>query len=286
MTDKTSLNLKKVVKNPVELPSFPDIYFRVVEAINNPENSLMDIARVVKADASIAARILKLANSSFFGYSQKILSISHALGIIGTDQLRSLVISTVLISRFKGIPEDLVSMKSFWSHSIACGLAAKELCKNKKLGEALFVAGMLHDIGHLIIYKEFPEQAGAALVRCNTWGHNLTLVEQELLGFDHAEVGAALMKEWKLPKPLIEITAYHHDPLKSPNYMKHTAIIHVANSIAVGSLLGTSGAAQYPPVDEEIFSVLKLSPDVLPSIQERTIAAFEEISEIFFLSPA
>ena len=278
-----SFNLKSLIKDPNEIPSLPVIFYKIMDAIDAPNTTLDEIARLVEKDAGLETRILGLVNSSFYGFSDKITSISHAIGIIGTSNLKELVLSTLVVSRFKNIPEHYVTMESFWSHSIACGLAGKELSKIFSIdnAEGIYVVGMIHDIGSLMIYKEAPEKAALVLERCNEWGKTLTDAEQSVLGFDHTQVGEALFREWRLPEIFSEITAFHHNPLKAPGFPKETAIIYVADYIAQSSQLGTSGELQSQPLDSEVKNYLGLSIENISTVSKKTIHSFEEITRIF-----
>jgi HD-like signal output (HDOD) protein len=275
--------LKNLIKNPREIPTLPAIYYQIMEALNDPDETLEGIARVIEQDPSLTIRLLGLVNSPFFGFSNNISKLSQAIGAIGTIHLRELVLSTTVISQFKNIPEKYATMESFWTHGIACGLAAKELSKTLSLGDPdeLYVIGMIHDIGSLLIYKGASEKAALVLERCNDWGLNLINAEQEVLGFDHTQVGEALTQKWDLPENFSEAIRFHHDPLTAPESTKETAILYVANYIVESSQLGSSGPFQSQPLDEKVIEFLGLSFDNIPSISKKIIRSVEDIAKVF-----
>lgn len=277
------LSPKDLIKEDEEVSSLPIIFYQVMEAVNDPESSFEDIGTIIGNDVALTARLLKIVNSSFYGFSSKVETITHALNIVGTEQLCNMVLATSVMSRFKGIPERFVTIESFWCHGVATGLAARRIAnlKHEPSLERFYVAGMIHDVGNLIIYKKIPELAEEALIRCNEWGQSLCEAERSIMGFDHTEVGQVLMDKWKLPELLVEIVTYHHTPLQAPNFSKEAAIIHLADYIAQGSQLGSSGELKPPPLDPEIWKFLDLSQSSLSSLPKQMFDLFEDTVQLF-----
>ena len=133
------------MKGTLEIPSLPMIFTRIDEAVNNPRSSLADIGRIISEDSSLTARLLKIVNSAFYSFPSKIETISRAVTVVGTQQLRDLALATSVMKLFQGIPPDLINMEAFWKHSIACGVAARVLAAHKREAniERFFVAGIL-----------------------------------------------------------------------------------------------------------------------------------------------
>jgi HD-like signal output (HDOD) protein len=185
---------------------------------------------------------LKIVNSAFYGMEQEVETITHALGIIGTEQLTQLVLATSVTKQFTGIPENLVSMDLFWRHSVACGVTAKIIADwvGERNLESYYLAGMLHDIGSLIVYKKFSSVAEKVLRRCKENKEYLFDVEREVFGASHAKVGGKLLKGWGLPMSLCEPVFFHHRPNKAKEFPLATKIIHVADSIVDEMNLGSS----------------------------------------------
>ncbi len=277
------LELEKLIKDSEQIPSLPSIFYRVTEAINDPDSTLEEIGNIVASDMALAARILKVVNSPYFGLEDKIEALPHALNIIGVDQLSNMVLATSVMSQFKGIPEDFVTMESFWAHSIACGLAAREIAQfdMSKIKETLYLGGMIHDIGSLIIYKEIPELGREALERCNNWGQKLVDAEKSVMGFDHTEVGTALLTHWELSEVFKEMIFYHHAPWQAPNYPKEASVIYLADYIIHCNQLGSSGELQCSPLNRNVLDILNISKEAIPEISEKTIKLFEETVQIF-----
>ncbi len=178
------------------VPSLPIIYARINKAVNDPTSSMTSIGEIISKDMGLSARLLRMVNSAFYNFPSRIDTISQAVIVIGIEQIRDLALGTSVIELFEGIPRRLVTMESFWRHSVTCGLAARMLAVHRREinVERYFVAGLLHDIGRLIIYLKIPSQASEALSRCKTTGEFLYQAEREIMGFHHAEVGGALMQ--------------------------------------------------------------------------------------------
>ncbi|MCH8311437.1 MAG: HDOD domain-containing protein, partial [Nitrospinae bacterium] len=264
------------------IPALPANFYLIMEAINDPESNVQHIGDLISRDVGLTTKLLRLVNSAYFGLSTKVATISHSLNILGLSPLGNLVLASTLMSQLKGIPEYFVTKESFWSHSVACGIAAREISVLKSLGngELLYIAGMIHDIGSLVIYKEYPEKAKIALTQCNEWGQNLIDSEKSALGFDHAQVGSALIEKWKLPEVFQETTEYHHQPLNAPFYKEETAIVYLADYIVQCNQLGSSGEIKSPDLDLEVLKILGLPIKILPWISERTKTSFEEVYKI------
>jgi HD-like signal output (HDOD) protein len=259
---------EKLVQNVTDIYSLPTIYYKLDEKIQDPNSSLEDIAGVIIEDTGLSARLLKLVNSAFYNFPSKIDTITRAVSIIGTKQLRDLVLATSVVKLFRDIPEDVITMESFWQHSISCGVTARLLASHKKIDniESLFVAGLLHDIGSLIIYSQIPEQANNVIYHCRAQKELMHISEKEMLGYDHSIVGGMLLKQWRLPQNLIETTMYHHWPNKARQFVNETAIVHVADIIVDALQLGTNGEQFVCPMNEKAWAHLDLDESVLPSV--------------------
>ncbi len=251
------------------LLSLPNVVARLDRVVNDPLSSNRDVARVIGEDPGLTARLLRLANSSLYGFPGKIDTITRAVAIIGTHQLRDLALATGVIGMFEDSGVEARQLDAFWRHSVVCGVAARTLagCRREPNVEHYFIAGLLHDIGRLALIGEMPGHMRALVAESADSGELLHEVERRRLGFDHAEVGAALMRHWHLPESLALAVALHHRP-SPPNGACHTgaAIVHVANVIAHVIESGAGGAHQVPPLDPRAWDHLRLPVPALPWI--------------------
>jgi len=273
----------QLIRDHVKLPSLPTMYVQITEAINRPNSSASDIAKVISKDTSLSARLLKIVNSTFYCFPSKIDTLSRAVTIVGTRQLITLALGMSIISVFKKIPSDLIHMRSFWEHSLACGICARIIGSYKKIPntERLFVAGLLHDIGRLILYSYVPIQAKNALIKARQDDDLLYNSEHEILGFDHSMIGGLLLKKWKLPVTLENSVKYHHSPQESKDPLE-PAIIHIADIMTNAIGRGSSGERFVPALNPDAWKSLELSPNILSSTIKQMERQIEEIIQLLF----
>jgi putative nucleotidyltransferase with HDIG domain len=245
---------------------------RLTEVLNDPYSSNADVGAVIGEDPGLTARLLRLVNSAIFGFPARIESITQALSLVGTQQIHDLALATSVLRLFKNVPEDFFDMDSFWRHSLACGICARLIAAQRREPnvERLFVAGLLHDIGRLVLCSQFPDGARAAFEFRNESGTLLYEAERAVLGFDHAAIGRALLCEWKLPAALLDVVANHHQPTKAHNYPAEVAIVHVADITAHALLLGDGGERYVPPLEPSAW-------DTLQPMETIPIAVMDEI---------
>ena len=251
-----------------ELPSLPQIYFQIRKAINEPTMSMEEIGSIISKDSSLSASVLRYANSAIYGTSQRIDTVTRALVRIGTQEINSILLGATITSLFKGIPEDLINMQLFWKHSISCGIMAKCIATYLDLADIdrYFTAGLLHDLGKLVLYKNMTEESKRILINCvkNKKLHHLE--EKEILGFDHTYVGEILLAKWHIPDSIKTMIIFHHNPENTKNQFRGTSILHLADIIVNGLQFGNSGAYFVPILSEEAWKSTRLSPAMIPPI--------------------
>jgi HD-like signal output (HDOD) protein len=262
------------------LSSLPFIYIKINNAINDRHSSIKDISDIISSDPSLTTRLLRLVNSAFYGFPSKIDTVSRALLAVGTNQIRDLAMATSVLRLFKGIPAGLVNMDSLWRHSVACGVAAKMLAtagRRDTSVERFFTAGIIHDIGRLAIYKMMPDAAQEMILRCRVSNEPLCLVEKEVIGFDHADLGRALAQLWNLPASLEEMIACHHFPLEAREHTVEACVVHIADYVVHSMQLGESGEQYIPPLDNKVYKLTGIPESALSAISEPLRAEFEDV---------
>jgi len=266
--------------------SLPEAALRVNELVDDPSASTRDIAAVIRLDAGLAAAVLKLANSAFYGMPSRVDSVDQAIALIGQNALRDLVLATSVVSTFKGIPGELVDMQTFWDNSTTCGVIARnlgQLCGVRE-SERLFLAGLLHGVGRLVFFARRPEQYREVLQVKDRGEAALVAAERRVFGFGYAELGAALLRLWGLPEMLGTVVAHHLEPGAAPAYRKETAILHVANDMAASltpKVMSERQAGEYTPAfDEAAFASLGLDSGVLPGVMQSALLQAFEILDI------
>lgn len=275
--------IQEMIATLDQVVSFPAIVHRVNRALEDPFVSIERLSAIITEDPALCARLLKLVNSSFFRFPAPINTITHALTMIGTKQLRDLVSATAVMDMFHGIPADLVDMVSFWRHSVLCGIASRVLATARREAnvERVYLIGLLHDIGRLVIYVHMAKLAREMLQRCREDAILLHEEELRLMGYDHAHIGGLLLKSWNLPADIHVPVSHHHHPSNRDQFALETAIVHVADLIAIGLECGSSGEWFIPPVDPQAWELLDLPASALAKILKQVEAQFQQANQIF-----
>lgn len=277
-----AISLERIIDETLTVYSLPCFYERLNEAINHPKSSITDIAHIISEDHGLTARLLKLANSPMFGYYSRIESISRAVTIIGTQPIRDLALAVSVMDSFRGIPQELMSMESFWRHGISSGIIARNLAiyLHERNVERFFVAGILHDIGQLILCTAIPEQVRSIILKCGEYGMLYSDGEKELLDFDHGDVGMALLSRWKIPASIQDPVAFHHRPSVASRFPLETVIIHLADIISHAMEFGRTGERLVPPLDEAAWERITIPVNALPAILKQSEAQLEDVFTI------
>lgn len=266
---------KAIVRRVLSVASLPQIYLKVEDVLKDPRSSNRDLALVIEGDPALTVKILRISNSAFYGCAAKVETVDHAITVLGTQQLRELVLACSVLKAFKGVPEDLIDMEEFWRHSLACGVAARILAslRYESNVERYFVAGLLHDIGRLILLMQLPDSVAEVFAQARKIPSALYQKERELLGFHHATLGAMLLKSWRLSERLVEGVAFHHEPHKAKHFPIDAAILHVANIVANSMAMGSSGEIFVPKLDTYAWQALGIDDsginDMLGMLQEQ-----------------
>jgi len=271
-----------LVRLETALSSLPDVYYRIIEVLQSSASSVSVIADVIAKDPSLSAKLLRLVNSAFYGFPSKVDTIPRAVMIIGVAELSMLAVGVSAIQAFSGIPPELVNMREFWKHSIACGVIARNLSLRTEgtSPERLFAGGLLHDIGRLVIFRSLPRAATQALLFSRFNGLPYFEAERDVLGFDHSRVGALLMDEWKFPPVLSNMVKYHHNPGSSSNILE-PALIHVANSMSVVLDISRGDMVHFPGIQPQAWKALGVNEESLGDILNQSEKQIGEIVRIF-----
>ncbi len=277
------LTVDAIVKEITTLVTMPAVYYRILNLVENENSTAAEIGEIIAQDTSLTARLLRIANSAFYGFPSSIETVSRAITVIGLRELRDLVLATSAIEAFDHIPLDLANMTSFWNHSLYTGVCARILATRNKVlhSERLFVAGLLHDIGHLIMFLKLPKQLRNCMVQAGREDIDIQVAERRLLGFDHAELGSALLRYWKLPDSLIQTVQYHHEPALAEKFRQECAIVHVANILAKHANLVEYVSEKTLNYHPAALRLLNFTEDHAEEICAEADLQFNEAREIF-----
>ena len=281
--DREQNFLKKLQKKNLILPEIPSVVFELKQVVENPKSSAEHIARVVSRSPSLTAVLLRIVNSSFYGLPSKISTVTHAVSLIGTQEISVLALGIFVLSIFKKIPKETIDMQSFLRHSLVCGLLSRVFAAHKNIPqtEQLFVSGLLHDLGRLLLYIYFPDESRHVLAHSRNRNKLLYQEEKDYLGCDHAQIGVQLMKQWQLPLILEHNVLYHHKPSEAQQSVPAT-IVHLADIIVNSLGIGSSGEKFVPPLDYNAWENLKLSPNSFETIIGQASHQFQALESILY----
>lgn len=277
--DDTAIDPLDILRREQQLPSLPQVFMELQQAINSPKTSATDLAEIISQDPGLTAFLLRMVNSAFYSLPMQIDTISRAVTVVGVKQLSTMAVGTSVMNLFKDIPPEIVDMERFWMHSIACGLVARGLCRVTGKGdpERAFVAGLLHDIGQLVFFKTKPDRAAQLISEARRRDELLFNAEADLIGFDHATLGGMLLRKWNFPYVLVAAVLEHHNPKKNQKEAE-PGLVHCAETITTGLGIGSSGEFYVQPPNPEAWAALGITPDQL---EDMILGLDEELEDSF-----
>ncbi len=254
----------------------------VNDLVNDPNADIAQIGNVISQDPDLTARLLKLVNSSYYGFETPVDTVTRAIMMVGLRDLQSMVWASSAVETFNHISPTDANMAGFWRHSIFCAVTARILARECHVlhPERLFVAGLLHDIGRLLIFHKFPEQAQIIFDKERvSVNRDLADIEREVLGYDHAEIGQALGESWGLPEGLVYSIGNHHHPGTDERYRLESAILHIANVMAHALEMGDEDNFE-KGADPGAWALLNLSEESIKRTLHEAVMQFLEALEL------
>jgi putative nucleotidyltransferase with HDIG domain len=274
-------DLQKIIAGIDDLPTLPRTVLKITELVNDPKSSVKDIARIITDDQVLTARLLKLVNSSFYGFPHRISTVNSTIVLLGFDAIRSLLLTTSVFDLFAGRnKKSRQDQEKFWDHSLGCAVGAKVIgnfLRHDKI-EELFVAGLLHDIGKIVEMLYLPDEFAKVVAATNKQNILMLNAEEKVLGYDHAEIGRLLADKWNLPNKLEQIIAHHHQPASAGSFIMEASIVHLADILCRALNMGYGGDNKIPPLDKLAWESLRIQPDSIESIMETMLDEFNDIS--------
>jgi len=240
--DRVSDKVKQILGTIDRLPCVPEVFQQLQEALADPEASQQLLGDIIQQDTGMTAKILKLVNSAFFGLRRSISSPHEAVTYLGIETIKGLVLANSIFERAEPLPTRLIQLDDLWRHTLATASAAKAIALVEGAGrqeaDAIFVGGILEDVGILVLAGNFPEAYDRCLEILLAERVHLTTVEQEEFAVTHAEVGAYLLGLWGIPSPVLRTVSLHHSPhlLSQPGFCPEVAVY--AADILVGETGG------------------------------------------------
>ncbi len=281
-------SVETIVEQAEELATLPDIYVRIKLVLDDPTSSHTDIADALSTDSAMTARVLRIANSAFYGRSGQLSTVSGAVGLLGTQQVHDLVLATAVIQTLEDSFPPALRPSVFWRESLLAGSASKLLAEQCGFldSERMFVAGLLAQVGQVVLFEQLPTRMLAVAQAAMDSGQPVSELQRQRFGFDYADVGAALFASWQLPAALISPIRYHTDPQATDAVLLEAAIVHIAVALATAETQQRSLDQVITGLNHQAWEATELSPELLELLQREAIALADQLTHVFLNAAA
>jgi HD-like signal output (HDOD) protein len=255
-------NIKESLASISTIPTLPVVIDKLTRLLQNPKTSAEEVGKAITTDQALASKVLKLVNSAFYGFPGRISTITHAIVILGFSTVKNVVLTASIFDAFRkhGTGIDEFDLEDFWLHSIACGAAAQSIAKTtgNSQKEECFIAGLIHDIGKIILCQYLPDDFRDAYLHAKE--HSTLFFESEQALFDatHQEIGGFIAQRWNLPKDLQNAVKFHHDPSPTREHYTMTSIVHCADIFIRALGYGNGGDSKIPVMSDHVWKNLGL----------------------------
>lgn len=252
-----------------DIATLPEVTVKIIALVEDPRSTARDLHKVIKTDPALSARLLKVVNSAFYGLPGQVATVDRAIVLLGLATVKNIAIAASIGRLFTGERiSDSFTAKDIWRHSVAVGVLTRQMHRHlhshQPEADEAFLAGLIHDLGLLVIRQAFPQQLADIIDRCAKEGRGFCEIEEQILGANHQSFGQALAAKWKFPQRLRTVLGYHHSPeLLAPEHQAMCRLIGIADTVACEDKLGFPLTAAGQTVTPESLAAIDLSPDVL-----------------------
>lgn len=277
--------LKEKLLKIGDLATLPVVAYNVMQLTQNPKASAMDVGKAISQDPALTSKVLKIANSAFYGFPRKISTINNAIVILGFSNIRNIVLSAGIIDAYKGRKSsEYFDRTDFWKHSLTCGIASKIIASTVGLknAEEAFIWGLLHDLGKIVMDTYIHEEFSQVAQNAKTNGRLIVDAEQKFLGFNHTDVGSLVAKKWNMPPALIKVIKFHHNPVLDYNSLRISSIVHLADILCRTLDLGCGGDNEIPIVNERSWDLMNLNKQMIKNIFSEIEKEYESATAFLF----
>lgn len=270
-----------------EVPALPDLYVRLRDVINSPGGNSQKASDLLSKDPSLVLKVLKTVNSPAYALRQHVTKLEQAITLLGFNEVSNLVLAATVLKQFPVRPGDrLLNLKKFWEHSIGVAVMARVIMKHCKkkfntVAEEAFIAGLVHDVGKLILYQSFTREFTDAMNLCRTEQLTLVMAEERVFGFSHQDIGAWVADEWGFSRDMVKAIELHNTPFimddEDESFM-FVSLVHIADLLSHFQGFGNSGDPFLPAFHFDCFDALGVDLHDVDTIIEEGQAAFTEIA--------
>ncbi len=276
MNPSANVDLRRRIEQVGELPTLPHVVQKLASMIGRPNISAEEIGALIEKDQVLSAKVLRLANSPFYGFPSRIASVGHAVVVLGLSVVKGLTLCATAFDMMKN-----AGMNELWRHSLGVALTAHILGAKAgmKNPEEVFVGGLLHDIGKVVLYVKWPDVGQQITLATRNTSRSLMETEQALFEVTHADVGGWLATAWHLPTTLREPILHHHSPTAAQDAKLQTAIVHVADVLVKGLACGNPGDDLVPPLSRQAWDLVGLDAQGLAQCLAQATEEFQTIDD-------
>lgn len=276
---------RQTILSLTTLPTLPSILHAVVHCVESPHSTAKDLKDIIVSDQSIAAKVLNVANSAYYGLTHQVSDLRKAVVVLGFDAIRDICLY-VSFGRFFTTTRMAADfdLNDFWKHSIAVSMGCRII--GSRIGydnvERALILGLIHDLGKVVISHAFSAGFLKAYQRVSQTGQPLHLAEQDILGFDHCEAGGWLVEQWDFPNIIVAAVEYHHALDRyPPAYQTEVILTNLADTLARDCKLGKSGNPAPPVPDPIVFKALELTPEDYEAMKEQLLECRSSVEHFF-----
>lgn len=274
------VSIEAQLNEVTELVSLPEIYIKFNSLMDNPHSDINDFAKLIRMDSNLTTKLLNIVNSAYYGFSGEIDNIATAISMLGIQQLHIMVLSISAVNAVSSLtfPKDIVDLKTFWRSSLLSGMLARKLAYRLKVPsmERLFILGLLHEIGHLFLYSQFPDECRQAIQLSNKKHLRVDQAEQQLFGCHYGKIGAQLMQHWLLPESFQELINTQPTPEQATCHKIEISILHIAHAYAHKHFIETDKELEQL-ISPCAWQITQLTPDDIQQTLEDALTASAEM---------
>ncbi len=279
-------DLNQFIENLNELPTLSPVALRIVEIANDENSSISEITKLIESDQSLSSKVLQISNYTLMRSEREgeVKTVKHATAILGMDLVRSIALSLIVVKLFETSSESSFNIVEFWRHSAACAIASELFAKSLSFPnpEEAFIAGLLHDLGKIILYQWQTDRYREIVTVANNKKCQILELEEETFEIGHTQVAKRLMEQWKFPKSLIDVAWLHHQPLSEfgSDYLKQLPfIVKCGNSICHVQRFGDSGSYRTDLDKEQLILSTGLSAEDIEQLSSEVLTLFENVAK-------
>ncbi len=281
-----SIEAREKIENTPDMPTLPSVATEILRVANNPMTSANDVSNIIHKDQALTTKVLKLVNSAFYGFPGKIKTIQHAVVIIGFNKVKNIVMAASLFDMTKDRDSDLLNIPDFWTYSLTTAIAAQEVIKevdSNIIPDDIFVAGLIHSLGTLILDQVFPQEFRSVLARHRESTDKIIDIEKQILGFSHMQAGEWATEKWDLPKVLCSSIRYYQTPTLANSDFEAVASVHIGSVIAKSLGINFEPIDLATPFDMKILQKYQLNLDKIDAIIDKVIEELKRAQDFLDL---